>query len=69
VLPAICPELSYGDLDVQHGMAAVEAYKEAIAPETTPERKETIRGQLLKYCELDTLATIKIWECFKGSQG
>jgi len=68
VLPAICPELSYSDLDVQHGMAAVDAYKEAISPETTPERKETIRGQLLKYCELDTLATVKIWHFFKGTK-
>ncbi|MGJ8653047.1 MAG: DUF2779 domain-containing protein [Opitutaceae bacterium] len=68
VLPAICPELSYADLeDVQHGLAAVDAYKEAIAPDTTPERKETLREQLLKYCELDTLATVKIWEFFKGT--
>jgi len=66
VLPAICPELNYGDLDVQHGMAAVEAYKEAINSTTTPERKEILREQLLKYCELDTLATVKIWQFFKG---
>ncbi len=67
VLPAICPEVSYSDLeDVQHGMAAVDAYKEAIAPETTQERQSQLREQLLKYCELDTLATVKIWEFFKG---
>ena len=68
VLPAICPELSYGDLgDVQHGLGAVDAYKEAIDPATTAERKETLRNQLLKYCELDTLATVKIWQFFKGT--
>lgn len=68
VLPAICPELSYADLeDVQHGLGAVDAYKEAINSETTPERKETLREQLLKYCELDTLATVKIWQFFKGT--
>jgi hypothetical protein len=67
VLPAICPELSYSDLeDVQHGLGAVDAYKEAINSTTTPERKEILREQLLKYCELDTLATVKIWQFFKG---
>jgi len=67
VLPAVCPELSYRDLeDVQHGLGAVDAYKEAIDSETTPERKANLRKQLLKYCELDTLATVKIWQFFKG---
>lgn len=66
VLPAICPVLSYGDLeDVQDGMGAGLAYLEAIAPQTTPERKSQLRHCLLKYCELDTLATVRIWEFFK----
>ncbi len=67
VLPAICPELSHGDLEeVQHGMAAVETYKEAILPDTPADRKETIRQQLIEYCKLDTLATVKIWQFFRG---
>ena len=67
VLPAICPELSHGDLEeVQHGLAAVEAFKEAIAPKTSTERKEEIHRQLLEYCKLDTLATVKIWQFFRG---
>ena len=66
VLPAICPELSHEDLEVQQGLEAVEAFKEAITPATSVERKEEIRGQLLEYCQLDTLATVRIWEFFRG---
>ncbi len=65
VLPAICPELSYGDLDeVQDGGLAQQAYLEAITPETATTRREGIRKQLLDYCELDTLALVKMWEFF-----
>lgn len=67
VLPAICPDLSYDQLDgVQDGGMAVEAYKEALAPETSPERKGEIEKQLVKYCELDTFAMVRMWEVFKG---
>ncbi|EDY83095.1 hypothetical protein VDG1235_2719 [Verrucomicrobiia bacterium DG1235] len=67
VLPTICPELNYSELEgVQHGMAAVEAYQEAIASETSEERRKELHKQLLKYCKLDTLATVRIWEFFKG---
>lgn len=68
VAPAIAPELSYSDLQgVQVGSDAGIAYLEAIAPETSPERREELRRQLLEYCKLDTLATVRIWEYFKGA--
>jgi hypothetical protein len=67
VLPAICPELSYDTLEgVQNGGMAVESYKEAIAPATTPERKQEICRQLLDYCKLDTFAMVRMWERFCG---
>lgn len=67
VLPAICPDLDYSELEeIQHGEAAVAAYKEAIHPETTPERKEELRERMLDYCKLDTLATVEIWKYFRG---
>jgi hypothetical protein len=47
-------------------MGAVEAYKEAIASNTNTQRKGEIRQQLIQYCKLDTLATVKIWEYFRG---
>lgn len=67
VLPAIVPELSYDQLDgVQDGNAAGEAFLEAIAPATTPERKREIEGQLIEYCKLDTLAMVRLWGVFAG---
>ena len=67
VLPAICPELKYSDMEgVQVGSDAGLAYLEAISPETTPERKQELRQQMLAYCKLDTLATVRILEFFKG---
>jgi len=66
VLPAIS-ELRYSDLEeVQNGMAAVDAYKEAINSDTTPERKQELRDRMLEYCKLDTYATVKMWKFFKG---
>ena len=68
VLPALCPNLSYDDLEgVQDGGMAQAAYQEAIAPETTPERKHEIERQLHEYCKLDTLAMVRMWEVFAGN--
>lgn len=65
VLPAICPDLDYGSLEgVQNGDMAQQAFLEAIDPMTTPERREQLRLQLHDYCELDTLALVRIWEIF-----
>lgn len=68
VLPAICPDLSYSDLEgVADGGAAAETFREAIAAETAPERKAAIEKELLKYCHLDTLALVRLWEFFRGN--
>lgn len=70
VLPALCPELSYAQLvGVQDGDNAVAAFKEAIASETTPERKQELEQQLLEYCKLDTFAMVRLWQVFSGSAG
>lgn len=68
LLPAIAPDLRYDALEgVQHGGAAMEAYLEACAADTSPERRATIRRQLLDYCHLDTLAMVRIWIFFLTS--
>ena len=68
VLPALCPELSYAKLDgVQDGEMVIEAFKEAIALETSPERKQEVQQQLLKYCELDTFGMVRMWQVFSGA--
>lgn len=67
VLPALCPELRYSELQgVQNGAMAMEAFMEAIQPETSPARQAEIHQQLLAYCALDTYAMVKIWAKFTG---
>lgn len=68
ILPTIAPELNYDNLDgVQDGGSAQAAFKEAIASETTAERKRQLEKQLLDYCAMDTLAMVKLWKYFSGS--
>jgi hypothetical protein len=67
VLPALCPDLSYDDLNgVQDGGAAQQAYLEAIAPATHATRKAELERQLLAYCHLDTWAMVRLWAEFTG---
>lgn len=67
VLPAVVPELRYDALDgVQDGGMAMEAFLEAIHPDTNPERKNQIEQQLLAYCKLDTYAMVRLWQVFAG---
>lgn len=67
VLPALCPDLRYGDLDgVQDGGMAMDAYLEALASQTSVERKAEIERQLLAYCALDTYAMVRMWSAFTG---
>lgn len=68
VLPAVCPELRYENLDgVQDGGMAMNAYLEAISPQTSSSRKVDIERQLLAYCGLDTYAMVKLWAAFSGT--
>lgn len=70
ILPALVPELSYSNLEgVQDGGMAMDAFIEAIHPDTIKERKLEITKQLLAYCKQDTLAMVKIFEAFKGKSG
>ncbi|MDP2370605.1 DUF2779 domain-containing protein [Rhodoferax sp.] len=67
VLPAVVPELRYDDLSgVQDGGMAMEAFLEAIHPNTAAERKHEIAQQLLAYCQLDTYAMVRLWQVFAG---
>jgi len=61
VLPTVVPELNYADLvDVQDGMMAQQAYLEVINEKTTLIRKQSLTDSLLKYCEMDTFAMVKL---------
>lgn len=60
VLPTIVPDLDYSDLAVGDGGAAQLAWREAIDPDTTPERHAQLRAQLVEYCGRDTLAMVRL---------
>jgi hypothetical protein len=67
VLPAVAPDLSYEDLaGVQNGGMAMEAYSEAIHPNTLPMRRDEIEEQLIAYCGLDTYAMVRLWQFLAG---
>jgi Domain of unknown function(DUF2779) len=69
VLPTIAPDLRYEALSgVQDGGMAMAAYLEAVNADCPAERKVELQAQLLKYCELDTLAMVRLWQFFSSSK-
>ena len=64
VLPAIFPDdpsLDYHNLEgVHNGGEAMTIFPQI--QHMTPEEREKARHNLLKYCELDTYAMVKIWQ-------
>lgn len=71
VLPALVPGLGYGDLGIQDGHSASMALEALLLDADalrSPER-ETLRRDLLRYCERDTLALVKIHERLRALAG
>lgn len=61
VLPAIFPEMNYHNLEgVQNGTDAMDIFPKI--KYMSPYEAQKTRKQLLKYCELDTLAMVKLWQ-------
>lgn len=65
VAPSLAPELSYAGMEVAGGNMAMEAFAEILNPATTPERRQQLRDALLRYCELDSLANLKVAQHFQ----
>ena len=67
VLPALYPDdpaLDYHNLEgVHNGGEAMDVFQKMTS--MTPGELETWRKHLLKYCELDTYAMVKVWERLK----
>jgi len=61
VLPALIPELTYEGMAVSNGDAAVMAYKR-LGKIDDPAEARQVKKDLLAYCELDTLAMVKLLE-------
>jgi hypothetical protein len=65
VLPCLVPELSYKQLGtVQEGTQAQAGYLQVIDGGLDEAQKDALRKDLLAYCEMDTLAMVRIVERF-----
>jgi predicted RecB family nuclease len=71
VLPALVPALSYRDLHFQDGMlASLELMRLMQQQERIPPAERTkLRDDLLRYCERDTVAMVKLLERLRGMVG
>jgi len=68
VLPVFAGDLSYKALEIQHGEAAMQAFFE-LEHEADPARVAAMREALWAYCELDTLAMVRILEGLRAAVG
>lgn len=59
-LPALVPELSYKTLEIGGGDAAMAAFIKMAKGLCLPKEIENLRKALLTYCQLDTLAMVKL---------
>ncbi len=66
VLPALVPDLSYSDLEINDGGLASIAYAEIVDPDTKQERRDHLRKCLLDYCERDTEAEVRLYQTLKS---
>jgi hypothetical protein len=69
VLPVLVPELSYSQLDINEGGAAQRLWMGAVLDTKFAAQKDKILADLEKYCELDTLAMVRIYEVLVALTG
>ena len=62
ILPALAPELSYKNMNIQEGATASNTWNKISLGELTKEEAEKQTENLLRYCELDTYAMVRILE-------
>lgn len=62
VLPVLVPDVSYKVLDIQNGASASAKWYDALFGGVERQESEHIFEGLLKYCCLDTLAMVKIYD-------
>jgi uncharacterized protein DUF2779 len=66
VLPVIAPDLSYKGLTINSGDAAIAAFAHLAMGKIDSAQVETVRSDLLGYCELDTLAMVRLHDGLQG---
>jgi len=60
VLPVLVPSLSYKDLEIQEGGTASQSWLTLIDESVKKSERDKLAKDMLKYCELDTLAMVEI---------
>ena len=65
VLPVLLPELSYKSLDIQNGTMALSEWEKMIKGGMSDDDIEKTKANLLKYCALDTMAMVEIFEVLR----
>jgi len=66
ILPALAPELCYSNLPISSGSMAMIAFQ-SLQQETDMFKILDVRAQLLAYCNMDTLAMVKLFEALEGA--
>lgn len=65
VLPVLCPQFSYSDLEVQDGTMALDTWGRMVCDPDFNEDVAQTRKNLLAYCRQDTLAMVEIYRVLK----
>lgn len=60
VLPVLVPEMSYKGFDISEGATASVMWLKAVTDQIN--NKEKVFEDLITYCELDTVAMVRVWE-------
>ena len=62
VLPVLCPDLDYEELDIQNGSIAALKWHLMTEENSEEEEAKKVFSELLEYCKLDTWAMVRIWQ-------
>jgi hypothetical protein len=69
VLPAFVKGMSYDNMEIGNGVAAMDAYHRMNSLADKPKELAKIRKDLLEYCKQDTLAMVKLLEIIYEKSG
>ncbi len=69
VLPAFVKGMSYDNMEIGNGGAAMEAYHQMCDLAGNPKELARIQKNLLEYCKQDTLAMVKLLEVIVEKAG
>lgn len=67
VLPALCPDLSYKNLNIQDGGTASASWKVLTNPNLSEEEHKKLYRDMIDYCRLDVYGMVKILDALKKS--